>query len=102
MKLLTARQIEKETTLSSRTIFRLKASGKWEAGIHFFKLSPAKVLYHLELIQDWIANSEQPHLHENAIVAFLESLPSNQRPDRQSTNKKAGKDPAQKRSIKNV
>jgi hypothetical protein len=94
MKLLTAKQLTKELQISSRTMFRLRASEQWTSGIHFFKLSPAKILYHLELIQDWLANIDNPHLHENAIESFLESLPSNQRPTRKST-KKAGNTPAQ-------
>lgn len=90
MRLLTAKQIQAETTLSTRTIYRLRDTEKWELGVHYFQISSIKILYHLELIQDWIANAHQLHLHENAIESFLASLPSNDRPQRKH-NKKAAR-----------
>lgn len=90
MKLLRAKQLTQETQLSGKTISRYRESGKWELGVHYFRLSQTNILYHLELIQDWIANSHQLHLHENAIESFLESLPSNDRPHRKP-NKKAAR-----------
>jgi hypothetical protein len=88
MKLVTASQLTQEIQLSTRTFNRLRVEGKWEIGIHYFKISETKILYNLDLIQDWIANLHQLDLHQNAIETFLESLPSNC-PQRKS--KKVGK-----------
>ena len=94
MNLLTARELEAQVKLSTRTMHRLRLAGRWELGIHYFRISPTKILYNLDLINDWIANLHQIHLHENAIESFLGSLPSNDRPQRKS-NKKAAVHAAQ-------
>lgn len=90
MKLLTAQKMALTIGMSKGTIARWRKAGRLEEGVHYFKTNPTSILYHVELIQDWIANQQNPHLHENAIEAFLESLPSNQRPQRKP-NKKAAK-----------
>jgi Putative excisionase (DUF1233) len=87
MKLVTAKQLTQEIQLSTRTFTRLRDQGKWELGIHYFRFSKSKILYNLDLIQDWIANQHHLDLHQNAIEAFLGSLPSN-RPQRKP--KKSG------------
>jgi hypothetical protein len=91
MKLVNARQLTQETQLSSRTMLRLRSAEKWELGIHYFKISETKILYNLELIQDWIANLHQIQLHEKAIENFLASLPSSQAKPQRKTNKKAAR-----------
>lgn len=90
LNLVTARELSAHTKYSNRTFTRRRDEGTWELGIHYFRLSPTRILYNLDLIQDWICNCHQPHLQENAIENFLSSLPSNQRPDRKP-NKKAAR-----------
>jgi hypothetical protein len=95
MKLLTARELEAQVKLSTRTMHRLRLAGRWELGIHYFRISPTKILYNLDLIDDWIANLHQIHLHENAIESFLASLPSSQAKPVRKSNKKAAVHAAQ-------
>ncbi|MBC7515533.1 MAG: excisionase family protein [Alkalinema sp. FL-bin-369] len=99
MKLFTARELALQIKISTRTMHRLRSSGAWEEGIHYFKISPSKILYNLDLINDWIANLHQLELHEAAIANFLSALPSNDRPQRKP-NKKAAVHAAQ--GVKNV
>jgi len=38
-----------------------------------------RILYNEALLTDWFVNQADPHAHQEAIRAFLNSLPSNQR-----------------------
>jgi hypothetical protein len=90
MKLLPAQKMAFTIGMSPSTIARWRKAGLLELGIHYFQINPTNILYHVELIQDWIANKHQPELHERAIENFLASLPSSQ-PKPKRPNKKAAK-----------
>jgi hypothetical protein len=47
-------------------------------GIHFVVLGPRKIVYNAGLLIDWIANFNDPELHEIAVQNYLRSLPSSQ------------------------
>lgn len=88
MNLVTARKLASTIGVSTSTIARWRKAKRLEQGVHYFQLNPTTILYNVALIEDWIANQHQPHIHENAIQNFLASLPSNARPQRKS--KKSG------------
>lgn len=46
--------------------------------VHWVSFGGKRTLYHVELMRDFIANYNRPELHEVAIMAFLERLPSSQ------------------------
>lgn len=45
-------------------------------GAHWANPGGRQVLYHRELMIDFIANSHRPEMHRKAVVAFLADLPS--------------------------
>ena len=45
-------------------------------GAHWVSLGDRKVLFHRELLIDFMANQHRPEVHQNAVTAYLESLPS--------------------------
>lgn len=67
-----------ETGLSASSLKRLRLSGDLQEGIHWQRFGSRKVLYVVPLIKDWIANRHTPQMHQQAIAAYLESLPSSQ------------------------
>lgn len=91
MKLLSAQKLAFTIGVHKATIARWRKAGRLEQGVHYFKLNPTTILYNVALVEDWIVNQHQPHLHEQAIENFLASLPSNDRPQRKKANKKAAR-----------
>lgn len=87
-------QAIKATSLSQSTLYRLRARGEFQVGIHYAEVGARKLLWNLPLLLDWIANRHHPAMHELAIRNYLASLPSSQQP-----NKKAGRKPARRYSV---
>jgi hypothetical protein len=50
----------------------------WSLGIHYQYLNSRTIRYNLRLIQDWLANFDDPQSHQRGIEVYLASLPSNQ------------------------
>lgn len=46
-------------------------------GVHWFRPGTRSILYNISLIEDWLANLQDPKAHEKAIEAYRASLPSN-------------------------
>lgn len=60
----------------SRSFFkRARNSEKLLYGV-WIKIN-GRILYNEALLTDWFINQTNPHAHQQAIQAFLESLPSN-------------------------
>jgi hypothetical protein len=51
---------------------------QFQNGIHFVVLGPRKIVYNAGLLIDWIANFNDPALHQIAVQNYLRSLPSSQ------------------------
>lgn len=49
----------------------------WREGLHYVTDSAGDRLYNLTLIEDWIANMNDPTAHQRACEVYLQSLPSN-------------------------
>lgn len=75
---VTKKQLSARIGLSAETFKRYRLKGVWREGIHWQRINSRTTLYNLPLILDWIANRGQPQVHEKAIEAYLQSLPSNQ------------------------
>ena len=52
-------------------------SRKWREGLEFVTDEAGDRLYNLTLIQDWMANMNDPEAYQRACEAYLQSLPSN-------------------------
>jgi hypothetical protein len=63
--------------VTDRTLTRYR-SDKWMIGIHYVK-PVQKILYNKELIEDWLVNRHEWHIHLRAIDLYQASLPSNQK-----------------------
>lgn len=50
----------------------------WMLGVHYVKYNSRTFRYNQKLIVDWAANRSTPEAHQQAIEAYLASLPSNQ------------------------
>jgi hypothetical protein len=50
----------------------------WSLGIHYQYLNSRTIRYNLRLIQDWLANFDDPQSHQRGIEVYLASLPYNQ------------------------
>jgi hypothetical protein len=59
-----------------RESFLLSAKAVANALSVFSAYSSRKVLFHRELMRDFLANIGRPTLHKKAVVAYLESLAS--------------------------
>lgn len=49
----------------------------WVEGIHYQKIGTRKILYNLQLIENWVATRHSPREHELVIEQYLKSLPQN-------------------------
>lgn len=67
-----------QTGLSASTLKRLRLSGDLQEGVHWQRFGTRKIVYNTTLLTDWVANQHSPELHQAAIAAYLESLPSSQ------------------------
>lgn len=62
----------------SRSFFkRARKSGRLLSGV-WIRVNN-RILYNEALLMDWFVNQADPNAHEEAIRAFLNTLPSNQR-----------------------
>lgn len=75
---ITKKQLSNQIGLSAETFKRYRLQGIWQEGIHWQKINSRTTLYNLPLILDWIANRDNPQIHNRAIESYLQSLPSNQ------------------------
>lgn len=55
---------------------RKKKDPRLTEGVHWVAYSSRKVLFHRELMRDFLANIGRPNLHKKAVVEYLESLAS--------------------------
>lgn len=49
----------------------------WVEGVHYQKIGTRKILYNLQLIENWVATRHSPREHELVIEQYLKSLPQN-------------------------
>jgi hypothetical protein len=63
--------------LKTLTLKRFRYDGTFVKGVHFAMPSPKVTIWNVPLIQDFLANQDDPQAHERAIESFLASLPSN-------------------------
>jgi Putative excisionase (DUF1233) len=75
---VTKKALSQAIGLSPETFKKYRLKGDWIEGIHWQRINTRCILYNLQLIQDWIANRQDPKVHEQAIAAYLNSLPSSQ------------------------
>lgn len=68
--------VSKDTLKTWRLGDRRGRSPKLMEGTHWVAYSSRKVLFNRELMRDFMANIGRPKLHEKAVAAYLESLPS--------------------------
>ena len=78
MNFVKPQQLTQKIGVSLTTLKRYRLTGIWLEGIHWHRLNSRTTLYNLELIEDWINNRSNPSAHQQAIAAYLQSLPSNQ------------------------
>ena len=64
------------TTLKIWRLGKGKTPPRLKQGVHWVSPSARQVLYHRELMLDFLANQHRPELHQKAVDAYLESLPS--------------------------
>ncbi len=61
-------------------VWRLGKKGEAEPrlieNVHWIPMGERKVLFHRELMIDFVANLNRPKVHERAVMAYLASLPS--------------------------
>ena len=71
---------EKTSRYFDFSVHTLKVYRKrhWCLGIYYQYLNSRTIRYNLRLIQDWLANFDDPQSHQRGIEAYLASLPSNQ------------------------
>lgn len=74
--------------ISRQTISRWVAQKVLIENVHYFKLSEKSYRYNAALIQDFLLNRNTPELHQKAIQAYLDSLPSNQAAKKLAVTKK--------------
>jgi hypothetical protein len=55
---------------------QLVNSGVWKEGLHFVTDQCGERLYNLDLLQDWVANLNDPIAHQRACELYYASLPS--------------------------
>jgi len=60
------------------TLNRYRQEGKLIEGVHYTRLSSQTIRYNKALLEDWVANRDDPAAHRRAIEVFLASLLGNQ------------------------
>lgn len=78
MRFVKRKELEEATGLSGSSIKKMTMENVWTEGVHYFRYSSRLNLFNLELIQDWLVNRNNPHVHQRAVEGFLRALPSNQ------------------------
>ncbi len=73
------------TGMAASTCKYYRLKGLWIEGIHWHRVTSKSVLYNVPLIMDWIANRNNPEMHQVAIDRYRKSLPS--APDAKSNRK---------------
>jgi hypothetical protein len=68
------------------TLNRYRQEGKLVEGVHFTRLSSQTVRYNKALLEDWVANQDDPCAHRRAIEVFITSLLGNQPKKRTSSH----------------
>jgi hypothetical protein len=43
----------------------------WTENIHWFRINSRKIIYNLDLIQDWLENKNNPCQHNKNIIKYL-------------------------------
>lgn len=64
------------STLKAWRLGTRKQPPRLVEGAHWVSLGERKVLYHRELMLDFLANQHRPKVHQKAVTAYLASLPS--------------------------
>lgn len=77
IRFVTKHEIERLYGLSAETQKRYRLSGKWTEGIHWIRVNSRVIRYNLPLIEDWFLNVNSPQLHNQAVTAYVTSLPCN-------------------------
>ena len=68
--------VSRDTLKTWRLGDRRGRSPKLVENVHWVAYSTRRVLFNLALMRDFMANIGRPKLHQKAIAAYLESLPS--------------------------
>jgi hypothetical protein len=68
------------------TLNRYRQEGKLVEGVHFTRLSSQTIRYNKALLEDWVANQDDPGAHRRAIEVFITSLLGNQSKKRNSSH----------------
>jgi hypothetical protein len=68
--------VSKDTLKTWRLGDRRGRSPKLTEGVHWVAYSTRRVLFNRELMRDFMANIGHPKLHQKAVEAYMESLPS--------------------------
>lgn len=71
------RETGQQLGVSDSTLKRWRKSGAISEGIHWIYQpgTKARILYNLDLMRDWLVNSDSP-AHQRAINRYMDSLPS--------------------------
>ena len=61
---------------SPHTLKVLRRREDWLEGIHYVRLNSRTIRYNRELCLNWLANRDEPDLHQQAIDQYVEWLAS--------------------------
>ena len=60
------------------TLNRYRHEGRLIEGVHYTRLSSQTIRYNRALLEDWVANRDDPAAHRRAIEIYIASLIGNQ------------------------
>lgn len=63
-------ELSQKLALSDVTLKRYRLRGEWIEGVHWKRVNCRRVLYNLDLIEDWLHNRHNPNAHQRTIKIY--------------------------------